>query len=67
MTKTCLDPDAGLFQLLITLLTNTPLFVASLAWKTGSAITDPNAVAFRSVLKGMSTTLSKVHQEITLK
>ncbi|CAL1699999.1 unnamed protein product [Somion occarium] len=53
MTKTCLDPDAGLFPLLLTLLTNTPLFVASLAWKTGSAITDPNAVAFRSVLKGL--------------
>lgn len=56
MTKTCLDPDAGLFQLLLTLLTNTPLFVASLAWKTGSAVTDPNAVAFRSVLKGIFIT-----------
>lgn len=52
MAKRCLDAEAGLFQLMYTLLTSSPIFVTSVAWKTGSSVTDPNAVAFRSVLKG---------------
>ena len=53
MTRTVLDPDAGLFNLLLTLLRTSPLFVTSVAWRTGSSVTDPNATSFRSVLKGM--------------
>jgi nuclear pore complex protein Nup188 len=52
MSRTVLDPQAGLFRLMMMLLTSTPLFVTAIAWKTGSAVTDPNAIAFRSVLKG---------------
>ena len=64
MAKACLDPDAGLFNLLQNLLTNSPLFVNALYLKTGSALTESNTMAFRSVLKGMfaisisSTTIS---------
>ncbi|KAI0782601.1 hypothetical protein C8Q75DRAFT_811686 [Abortiporus biennis] len=53
MARSCLDPDVGLFKLLLTLLTNSPVYVTSMAWRTGSTATDPNAVAFRSVLKGL--------------
>ncbi|KAJ7919323.1 nucleoporin subcomplex protein binding to Pom34-domain-containing protein [Mycena leptocephala] len=53
MTRACLAPNAGLFGLLLGLLTNTPLFVASVAWKRASPVTDPNATAYRSVLKGL--------------
>ncbi|KAI0940233.1 hypothetical protein AcV5_001397 [Taiwanofungus camphoratus] len=53
MAKTCLNPDVGLFKLILTLLTNSPLFVTAVAWRTGSTVTDPNAVAYRSVLKGL--------------
>lgn len=53
MLQACLSPDAGLFQLLLSLLTKSPLFVTAVAWKTGSWITDPNAIAFRSLLKGV--------------
>jgi nuclear pore complex protein Nup188 len=52
MVKTCLDPEVGLFDLMQTLLTRSPVFVTAVAWKTGSSITDPNDVAYRSVLKG---------------
>lgn len=54
MASTCLDPDVGLFKLMFTLLTTSPAFVASVAWRSGSAISDPNAVAFRAVFKGTS-------------
>ncbi len=54
MLQACLSADAGLFQLILSLLTKSPLFVTAVAWKTGSWITDPNAIAFRSVLKGKS-------------
>ncbi|EIW76402.1 hypothetical protein CONPUDRAFT_168949 [Coniophora puteana RWD-64-598 SS2] len=53
MARTVVQADAGLFQLLLTLLTASPLFVTTVAWKTGSTVTDPNAVAYRSVLKGL--------------
>ncbi|RPD67457.1 hypothetical protein L226DRAFT_608624 [Lentinus tigrinus ALCF2SS1-7] len=53
MTNIGLSSDAGLFRLLLTLLTMSPLFVTSAAWRTGSTVTDPNAVAYRSVLKGL--------------
>ncbi|KAG2343590.1 hypothetical protein BDR05DRAFT_933045 [Suillus weaverae] len=52
MARAAFSPEAGLFKLLLTLLTTSPLFVTSVAWKTGSTVTDPNAIAFRSVLKG---------------
>lgn len=52
MSKAALKPEAGLFSLMLTLTTNSALFVTSVAWKTGSSVTDPNAVAYRSVLKG---------------
>ncbi|KAI0751168.1 nucleoporin subcomplex protein binding to Pom34-domain-containing protein [Daedaleopsis nitida] len=53
MTNLGLSNDAGLFRLLLTLLTNSPLFVTSAAWRTGSTVTEPNAVAYRSVIKGL--------------
>ncbi|KII94690.1 hypothetical protein PLICRDRAFT_33503 [Plicaturopsis crispa FD-325 SS-3] len=53
MSRTCLSPEAGLFHLIQSLLTQSPLFVTAAAWRTGSTVTDPNAVAFRSVLKGL--------------
>jgi nuclear pore complex protein Nup188 len=52
MAKRCLEPEVGLFPLMLTLLTASPVFVPSVAWKTGSTVTEPNAVAFRSVFKG---------------
>ncbi|KAJ7665077.1 nucleoporin subcomplex protein binding to Pom34-domain-containing protein [Mycena polygramma] len=53
MTRACLAPGADLFGFMYRLLTNTPLFVASIAWKRASPVTDPNATAYRSVLKGL--------------
>ncbi|KAJ7455948.1 nucleoporin subcomplex protein binding to Pom34-domain-containing protein [Mycena galericulata] len=53
MARTCLMPNAGLLDLMLSFLTNTPLFVASIAWKRASAVTDPNATAYRSVFKGL--------------
>ncbi|KDQ64046.1 hypothetical protein JAAARDRAFT_52048 [Jaapia argillacea MUCL 33604] len=53
MAKTCLNPDVGFFKLLLNLLTDSPVFVCSVAWKTDRVITDPNALAFRSVMKGL--------------
>ncbi|KAI0650892.1 nucleoporin subcomplex protein binding to Pom34-domain-containing protein [Trametes meyenii] len=53
MGKVGLNPEAGLFRLMLTLLTTSPLFVTSVAWRAGSSVTDPNAVAYRSVLKGL--------------
>ncbi|KAI6166332.1 nucleoporin subcomplex protein binding to Pom34-domain-containing protein [Pisolithus thermaeus] len=52
MARTALSGDVGLFNLLLTLLTSSPVFVTAAAWRTGSTVTDPNAIAFRSVLKG---------------
>lgn len=53
MVTAALRPESGLFEMLKAFLTSSPLFVTTIAWKTGSTITDPNAVAYRSVLKGM--------------
>ena len=55
MAKACLEPDVGLIKLLEHLLTQSPLFVTAVAWKRGSSITDPNAVAYRSVMKGTTS------------
>lgn len=52
MARMCLSPEAGLFSVIQNLLTSTSLFVTSIAWRTGSSITDPNAVGFRSIIKG---------------
>ncbi|PBL00664.1 hypothetical protein ARMGADRAFT_982963 [Armillaria gallica] len=53
MLKTCLSPNTGLFRLMLSLLTAMPLFVTSIAMKTDSSVTDTNAIAFRSVFKGL--------------
>ena len=53
MARSCLSEEAGLFGLIRHLLSSSPLFVTAVAWRTGSGVTDPNAIAFRSVLKGM--------------
>lgn len=52
MIFACLRPDAGLFNLLHTFLTSSPHFVTSIAWKSGSAVTESNAVAYRAVIRG---------------
>ena len=52
MLQRVLDPSVGLLNLLLSLLTTMPLFVTSIAWKTDSSISEPNAVAYRSVIKG---------------
>ncbi|TFK43979.1 nucleoporin subcomplex protein binding to Pom34-domain-containing protein [Crucibulum laeve] len=60
MINTCLDPNNGLLELLHGLLTASPLFVTSAAWTTGSTVTDPNAIAFRSVLKGLIIAITEL-------
>jgi len=52
MAKAALSPDTGLFPVLQMLLTNSTMFVTSLAWSSSSSVTDINAIAYRSVLKG---------------
>ena len=52
MARIALSDDVGLFKLLLNLLTSSPVFVTAVAWRTGSTVTDPNAIAFRSVIKG---------------
>ena len=52
MAKACISPEAGLFTLLNNLLTRSPVFVLSAAWRLGSSITEPNTIAYRSTLKG---------------
>ena len=52
MVKACLAPEVGLLKLLEHLLTQSPLFVTAIAWRQASSITDPNAIAYRSVMKG---------------
>ncbi|KAH9998258.1 hypothetical protein BJV77DRAFT_1058719 [Russula vinacea] len=60
MLQRVLDPSVGLLNLLLSLLTTTPLFVTSIAWKTDSSISEPNAVAYRSVVKGLLIALSEL-------
>ena len=62
MARSCLSPEAGLFRLIRHLLSSSPLFVTAVAWRTGSSVTDPNAIAFRSVLKGMSPPIDCLSQ-----
>ncbi|KAJ3854709.1 hypothetical protein EV368DRAFT_72728 [Lentinula lateritia] len=57
MSRICSEPKSGLLSLMEALLTNSPLFVTSVAWKTGSTVTDPNAITFRSVFKGLVISL----------
>lgn len=64
MSKTCLESHLGLLQLLLNLLTCSPWFVTSVAWRTGSHVTDPNAVAFRSLLKGKPTLYFRIIHEL---
>jgi len=54
MSRMCLEPEVGLFDLVLALLTDSPFFVTAIAWRTGSTVTDPNAIAFRSVIKGLN-------------
>ncbi|KZT70286.1 hypothetical protein DAEQUDRAFT_667965 [Daedalea quercina L-15889] len=60
MARTCLDPDVGLFQLMHTLLTASPVFVTAAAWRAGTSISDPNAVAYRAVLKGLVIAITEL-------
>ncbi|KAJ8519666.1 hypothetical protein ONZ45_g3382 [Pleurotus djamor] len=60
MIQACLDTNVGLFDLIFSLLTRSPLFVSSIAFKTGSEVTDPNAIGFRSVLKGLIMALTEI-------
>lgn len=48
-----LHTDVDALRHIEMLLTKSALFVTSVAWSTGSAITDPNAIAFRAVIKGL--------------
>ncbi|TFK28983.1 hypothetical protein FA15DRAFT_753049 [Coprinopsis marcescibilis] len=53
MTRAAIAPESGLFTLLHDLLTKSAPFVTSIAWRTGSAVREPNAIAYRSTLKGV--------------
>ena len=53
MVQRCFDPDANVIDLFHALLTQSPLFVTGLHLRQGSALTESNAVAFRSVMKGL--------------
>jgi nuclear pore complex protein Nup188 len=46
MLQRVLDPSVGLLNLLLSLLTTSPFFVTSIAWKTDSSISELNAVAY---------------------
>ncbi|KAI0315383.1 hypothetical protein OF83DRAFT_1132303 [Amylostereum chailletii] len=59
MLQRCLDPSVGLFNLLLSILTTSPVFVISISWHTDSAVTDPNAIAYRAVIKGLLIGLSE--------
>lgn len=52
MLRKCLSPEVGAFNTLLLLLTSTSLFVESIAWQSDSAISDPDSISYRSVLKG---------------
>ncbi|KAI0048058.1 hypothetical protein FA95DRAFT_1133922 [Auriscalpium vulgare] len=60
LLQRCLDPCVGLLNFLHALLTTTPIFVTSIAWQTESSITDPNSLAYRSVIKGLLIALSEL-------
>ena len=53
MVTLCLRPEAQLFETMRMFLEQSPLFVTAAAWKMGSSVTDTNAIAFRSIFKGM--------------
>ncbi|EPQ58881.1 hypothetical protein GLOTRDRAFT_69872 [Gloeophyllum trabeum ATCC 11539] len=53
MLNACLSPEAGLFERMLSLLTTSPVFVTSVAWKVGSSLNEFNEIGFRSVLKGL--------------
>lgn len=52
MVAASLRPESGLFAFLLSLLTESPFFNSDVAWKSGSTVSDPNCIAYRSVLKG---------------
>ncbi|KIY52286.1 hypothetical protein FISHEDRAFT_69977 [Fistulina hepatica ATCC 64428] len=53
MVHACLHPDAALLPNLLSMLTNTTVFMTSKAWRTGSALTESNVDAFRAIIKGL--------------
>lgn len=53
LVDACLRPESGLFPFITTLLTDSPVFVASAASKLGSAVTNPDEVAYRALIKGL--------------
>ncbi|CAK5264819.1 unnamed protein product [Mycena citricolor] len=60
MARACLSPQAGLLEFMLGLLTTTPIFVSSVAWKRASHVTDPNALAYRAVFKGLIIAIVEV-------
>ncbi|KAG6917687.1 hypothetical protein DXG01_001662 [Tephrocybe rancida] len=56
----CTAQNSPLFHMLDSMLTKSPIFVTAAAWKRGSTVTDPNAIAFRSVLKGLIIALAEL-------
>lgn len=60
MVQRCFDSDANVIDLFHALLTQSPLFVTGLHLRRGSALTESNAVAFRSVMKGSSKPASSI-------
>ena len=53
IVSACLRPETGLFSFLRALLTESPVFSTAVHLRRGSEVTDSNAVAYRSVLKGV--------------
>ena len=47
-----LSPESGIFSILSELLTQSPFFSTSMAGKTGSAVSEPNSVSYRALVKG---------------
>lgn len=54
MIVACLRPEAGLFSFLLDLLTDSPLFVISIATKKNSALSEPDLPLYRAIVKGNS-------------
>ncbi|KAH6912451.1 nucleoporin subcomplex protein binding to Pom34-domain-containing protein [Coprinopsis sp. MPI-PUGE-AT-0042] len=64
MARVSIRPDVGLFTVLHEILTQSSLFVVSKAWQSNSPISIPNAVPYRSTLKGLlGGLLDLVHAE----
>lgn len=52
MLMWALHPEVDVLRRLEALLTKSALFVTAVAWSSGSGFTEPNAIAFRAIVKG---------------